>query len=298
MRAMPVNSIVTYIDTGFTTLSRNKQRSSIQRHPCDPLVRNKIFKLLAVFVILATANASATIILFTHTPEGWFIAADSREGAPGLGFDDCACKIVKLDPHTFFFAWGPKTAGKNPVTEKRAFAAEDISRNAFVESGGEGKHKIASTAAIWADMMIQDFKTYKIFSDGTMAQGAFAGEFLGQPFIYIVTIRGFPDLAPRFTVEWEDMSLRTGIASEGDPTARGFAAEFIDNKSQRAKDKSKELGRTENTATPDLLKMAILAVMDWIPDKTIIGGDIDVLEVPDNGPAKWLHVKKECDDKR
>jgi hypothetical protein len=267
--------------------------------------------VLALTVLAASPRAHAresitagTIVIVAQAKSYVIFAADSRVGASNgsavASVDDTYCKIGPLHGNTLFAAAGI-------VTDPARSWAADTEMDVVLVQTFHGKPMASadgeSAVGRWAEAMTHkllalprnQLLSYTKSNDGVAATGVLAGADLdGSTWVHVSKI-SFDNARGLFhqesDVAWSGSATRyfglgqSEIAIEFDHgnTSRATA--------ERAQWKERNLGgiEFERFKARRLVELTI----QYLPNKSDVGGPIDELEMDANGPH-WIQVKPHC----
>jgi len=126
------------------------------------------------------------------------------------------------------------------------------------------------------------------------AEGFVAGIDDGKIRLYVSTLT-FESNANMFLVRTARIPPEGAIEAIGSDSIRRLVMEFLDKETPRAKERNHGFQPGDPDAEARYMQEAIEAAIDWIPEKRVIGGPIDVLILErKTGRIRWLDVKPEC----
>lgn len=252
-----------------------------------------------MFLLTMWTPAFGTIVHIQIAPGRIVIAADSRVRPDGITwYSDEYCKVIELDPRTIFYASGG-VGVINKKTKKYAFTFVSTAREVFKKHAHDN---IGTLAKIWREEALRHLLGEKTEPRQDFANASFVrSDTQGLRRIEIVfssNSKGeITAREPRFDV----LSLSTEEWL-GNAQAGPLAFEFLNNQTPRAKEANRafqirvmELTHIERARQYEALRLesAIQAAMEWMPDKTSIGGQVDSVVLRQNGTVDWI-TKKDC----
>ena len=231
------------------------------------------------------SSAFGTIVLYSVNPDSVVVAADSRVSSlerdgKVTNVNDHACKITVLDANTFFFAWG--IAGAANKQGKTVWTADGLAKTAALDSTGPTNNvfRLRWTVATWTDLVIGALEKASIIPSTDVGEGFFGSIIQDKIRVYRTSLYyrpgNLPGESPLFSATFA-LEPRTmpGINAVGDSTAKGLVGEILTNQTERAKAINVSI-----SALPDVaqrMRKIIETVTDWMLDKRIVGGPVDVL---------------------
>jgi hypothetical protein len=269
-------------------------------------------KLLSTLLLFFSIPgvADATIVLMKFTRDRVVVAADSRQRG-AIGIDDSLCKVIQIDPFTFFFATGRATSTKAGTWEE-IWSSFGVARAAYRNYQGLSEpYGFVRYIATWTEMMRRIYQVGLTVNQEalvtgliskTISQGFFGRLDAAVLRVYLVQLNyALPPevsgpMVYSFTREIHAGEL--SIFSSGDASAIALTTEFLANQTPRSKEANSKFGKLfhDSSATnydAFRLQAAIQSAIEWIPDKQTIGGKVDVMTLDKGGTINWLS-QKEC----
>jgi hypothetical protein len=285
-----------------------KNRDSIMSKPQSRLLVVFIWLCIWTPVFAQTSWKSGTIIAVLEIGNRFLVAADSLEKrTDNQPPDEKACKITRLGNHAFFSAAGLILADENKLAEK-----------AFSEVT---THDIPIVGERWANVMINAYETFAGPDPNGFASrvimwrvvnGIFGTNSGGHLAMYDVDVSLclVPDpnkddhYLPNFShyiwgpVDFSSVPLHVYGSGE-----KNLVVEFLGMDTPRAREaRNAMMMRTANSSLGEqqigALEDAMKFAFQFAPTKDEVGGDVDILELPESGDSHWIKVKPECDDTR
>ena len=269
---------------------------------------NCLTKAVLALLLIFESNAFASLVLIRFDQQRLIVAAESRQSY-GPWFDDNVCKVIQVDPRTFFAATG-RASFLNLKTKEAIWSAFSIARSAFRESRRLTGYGFIQFIAIWTEMMRERYQQMLLrepealigaLKDDTISTGIFGHASERGIAVYSVKLRyALPPVVVYPTVTSLMSPLHAGYRYEfGDATALALTNEFFANESDRAKEANKaflDAVKPFNTDDEEAqrLRRAIEFAVEWIPDKKIIGGPIDTIVVQPGRPIDWKSTPRNC----
>lgn len=270
----------------------------------------KVFAALLLLLLVFVNDAWGTIILLNFKRERAIVATDSR-GRLDSDIDDNACKLVQVDPQTFFFAYGG-TSITDTATKREVWSLHSVAQEVFKQRSDPSWDGFIRLIAKWTDLVraryqsLLDKQGMRLERNRQLISvGTFGRSFETSVRLYQVSFNyPLPPEVAQPIVKPSSLEIfpndQSPIVSAGNPLAIPFANEFIDNKTQRAIAANQIFdqqfkNRLESHYEAQRLRSAIMFAIHWIPDK-IIGGKVDSLILEKNRTIEWIS-KKDCSNR-
>jgi hypothetical protein len=266
----------------------------------------KLFSTVLLLVLIFAANASASIVLMLFTRDRVVVAADSRAHG-GSRFYDSVCKIIQIEPRTFFFATG-KAMVVDVIKKTESWSSVSVAREAFSDSNTLDGYGFVRFIVTWTEMMRTAYQDRLIknrkdllagLTDYTISQGFFGRWDSSGLRVYLVQLNYAQGSGPIVhSITRQSDTVEDTISASGDPTAIMLANEFFANttlRSREANAKFRKLFADPKAINYDAyrLQAAIQSAIEWTFEKGDIGGKVDVMTLDKGGTINWVS-QKEC----
>jgi hypothetical protein len=290
---------------GRYRLSRRKQLvKSISTAALENKVKGCALLLVGLFSYPTVAQiSSGTIIVFHLTKDKFIIAADSRAVFKGKP-EDSDCKIAVFH-HQFVFATSGASGyrpdeGFDPV---HAFDNVQEARDAIRQRSvlSVKKTLVDDIADAWADSLIKDWQLmYSWHPDlvieaatrgkGTLATGMFAGAVKGETVLVGRAITFSKDrreliVSAPIPYDCEARLCATGMTEVFD--------EYTSFPPQTQRAEREAILKPTKNETARIIRLVHLSIL-YTTHKDEIGGNVDALELWNNGSVHWVARKENC----
>lgn len=249
-----------------------------------------------VLGVAAHAQVSGTIIVFDLTPDGFFVAADSRSTFQNAPPEDFHCKLAAINQNTVFAVAASAAYPADASDLMRPWDAIREARNAADSAApaayGEGHDVVTSIADEWAKSMRLKWESLQLFHPDKLRGAEQRGKGILTRGIFASAKDGSVSLTMR-VIE----SNNGTITSDTPPIPCTLCAtgeldifnEFAARVTARSKSSDGDL------PTAPMLKVIRLVDLTIAYDVTgNVGGRIDALSLSPDGHITWFQKKNDC----
>jgi hypothetical protein len=270
---------------------------------------NVLVVSLVILLLVFVNDARGSIVLFNFQRDRVIVAADSRIRS-GDDVDDTTCKLVQVDPKTFFFAIG-RTSAIDNSTKREILGLQTVAQEVFKQQSDSDWDGFVRLVARWTDLVLKRYQALLVSHREQLtgdrpqfiSEGTFGRSFeTGVRLYHVSFTHALPPEVAQPTIKPLSREIhpndRSPMAVTGDRLAIALVTEFLENNSSRAKAANQIFQRqfrnqTEMRYEAQRLRSAIMAAIEWIPDKKLIGGKVDSLILEKRRPIEWIS-KKDC----